>query len=144
MTIFSKGENLYMAHCYRNRHPTNIMYPYWEIPEPVKNIISLLLQLLDDKSDDADPRLADEGLREMATSALHISLPSPPSPPSPPSWANSRQKTPTSSLVSLQNNRGTRRCMPRLKCCDHILSLYILYIYWLAHSYTIDLGYLHT
>ena len=38
----------------------NTVWPTRGVPEPVKNIISLLLQLLDDKSDDAGPRLADE------------------------------------------------------------------------------------
>ena len=39
---------------------TNTVWPTQGISEPVKNVISLLLQLLDDKSDDAGARLADE------------------------------------------------------------------------------------
>lgn len=38
----------------------NTVWPTRGVSEPVKNVISLLLQLLDDKSDDAGPRLADE------------------------------------------------------------------------------------
>jgi hypothetical protein len=38
----------------------NTVWPTRGVCEPVKNVISLLLQLLDDKSDDAGPRLADE------------------------------------------------------------------------------------
>lgn len=36
------------------------VWPSNGVPEPVKGVLSLLLQLLDDKSDNAGPRLADE------------------------------------------------------------------------------------
>jgi hypothetical protein len=39
---------------------TKAVWPTHGVPEPVKALISLLLQLLDDPSDDAGPRLADE------------------------------------------------------------------------------------
>jgi hypothetical protein len=39
---------------------TKAVWPTHGVPEPVKDLISLLLQLLDDQSDEAGPRLADE------------------------------------------------------------------------------------
>jgi hypothetical protein len=39
---------------------TKTVWPTHDVPESVKDLISLLLQLLDDQSDDAGPRLADE------------------------------------------------------------------------------------
>lgn len=47
---------------------SDTVWPARAVPEPVKKVISLLLQLLDDKSDDAGLRLADE----VFTSGGHL------------------------------------------------------------------------
>ncbi|RFU23994.1 hypothetical protein B7463_g12340, partial [Scytalidium lignicola] len=39
---------------------TNTIWPTNGVPEPIKDLLGLLLQLMDDKSDNAGPRLADE------------------------------------------------------------------------------------
>jgi hypothetical protein len=53
---------------------TKAVWPTHGVPEPVKALISLLLQLLDDPSDDAGPRLADEVFtKDGALGAAHKS-----------------------------------------------------------------------